>query len=192
MVRSHSTCNATRSLAAGVEPAGIYEDRVSGATEERPGLEACLRAFPQDDVLVVWKLDRLGCNLAHLVATVQDLSDRGVGLQVLAGQGAQIDTTTTGGRLVFGIFAALAEFERELIRERTGPELRAARAQGRKGGRKFALSKAQVRLAQAAMAKRDTSVAELCPELGIGRGILYRYVLPRGRLRENGKRVLKG
>ena len=109
-------------------------------------------------MLVVWKLDRLGRNLAHLVNTVQDLSARGVGLRVLAGDGAQIDTTTAAGRLVFGIFAALAEFERELIRERTVAGLKAARARGRKGGWKFALSKAQVRLAQAAMAHRDTSV----------------------------------
>ena len=93
-------------------------------------------------MLVVWKLDRLGRNLAHLVNTVQDLSARGAGLRVLAGDGAQIDTTTAAGRLVFGIFAALAEFERELTRERTVAGLKAARARGRKGGRKFALSKA--------------------------------------------------
>ena len=117
-------------------------------------------------MLVVWKLDRLGRNLAHLVNTVQDLAARGVGLRVLAGQGAQVDTTTAGGRLVFGIFATLAEFERELIRERTVAGLEAARARGRKGGRKFALTKAQVRLAQSAMAHRDTSVSELCRELG--------------------------
>lgn len=97
-----------------------------------------------------------------------------MGLRVLSGQGAQIDTTTAGGRLLFGIFAALAEFERELIRERTVAGLKAARARGREGGRKFALTKAQVRLAQAAMASRDTSVAELCRELGIGRVTLYR------------------
>ena len=95
-----------------------------------------MRALRKGDVLVVWKLDRLGRNLAHLVNTVQDLSARGVGLRVLAGQGAQIDTTTAAGRLVFGIFAALAEFERELIRERTVAGLMAARARGRKGGRK--------------------------------------------------------
>ena len=177
-------------LAEGVDSGQIYEDYASGAKDERTGLEACLRALRDGDVLVVWKLDRLGRNLAHLVGTVQDLSDRGVGLRVLAGQGAQIDTTRAGGRLVFGIFAALAEFERELIRERTVAGLKAARARGRKGGRKFALSKAQVRLAQAAMANRDTSVAELCRELGIGRVTLYRYVGPNGELREYGKRVL--
>lgn len=178
-------------LVEGVEPDRIYEDRASGTKDGRPGLESCLRSLREGDVLVVWKLDRLGRNLAHLVGTVQDLSDRGVGLRVLAGQGAQLDTTTAGGRLVFGIFAALAEFERELIRERTVAGLEAARARGRKGGRKFALTKAQVRLAQAAMASRDTSVAELCRELGIGRVTLYRYIGPSGELRENGRRVLE-
>ena len=97
------------------------------------GLDSCLRALRQGDVLVAWKLDRLGRNLAHLVNTVQDLSARGVGLRVLTGEGAQVDTTTAAGRLVFGIFAALAEFERELIRERTVAGLKAARARGRKG-----------------------------------------------------------
>ena len=126
-------------------------------------------------MLVVWKLDRLGRNLTHLVNTVQDRSARGVGLRVLTGQDAQIDTTTAAGRLVLGIFATLAEFERELIRERTVAGLNAARARGRKGGRKFALSKAQVRLAQAAMANRDTSVSEFCRELGIKPVTLYRY-----------------
>ena len=153
----------------------LYHDLASGVRDDRPGLDNCLRALRKDDVLVVWKLDRLGRNLAHLVNTVQDLSARGVGLRVLAGQGAQIDTTTAAGRLVFGIFAALAEFERELIRERTQAGLKAARARGRKGGRKFALSKAQVRLVQAAMAHRDTAVSALCRELGISPVTLYRY-----------------
>ena len=126
--------------------------------------------------------DRLGRNLAHLVNTVQNLSARGVGLRVLAGQGAQIDTTTAAGRLVFGIFAALAEFERELIRERTVAGLKAARARGRKGGRKFALSKAQVRLAH-----RDTSVSELCSELGIRPVTLYRYIGPAGPVARAGR-----
>ena len=153
--------------AAGVEAGHVYHDCASGARDDRPGLDSCLRALRTGDVLVVWKLDRLGRTLAHLVNTVQNLSTRGVGLRVLTGQGAQIDTTTAAGRLVFGIFAALAEFERELIRERTRAGLTAARARGRHGGRTFALSKAQVRLAQAAMAHRDTSVSALCRELGI-------------------------
>ena len=122
--------------AAGVDEVNLYHDLASSLRDDRPGLDSCLRALRNDDVLVVWKLDRLGRNLAHLVNTVQDLSARGVGLRVLAGQGAQIDTTTAAGRLVFGIFAALAEFERELIRERTRAGLKAARARGRKGGRK--------------------------------------------------------
>ena len=176
---------------AGVDEESVYQDSASGAREDRPGLDHCLRALRKGDVLVVWKLDRLGRNLAHLVNTVQDLATRGIGLRVLTGQGAEIDTTTPAGRLVFGIFAALAEFERELMRERTVAGLAAARARGRKGGRKFALSKAQVRLAQAAMARRDTSVGVLCTELGIKPVTLYRYVGPEGELREQGHKVLQ-
>ena len=176
--------------AAGVDAASIYHDFASGMRDGRAGLENCLRAVRKGDVLVVWKLDRLGRNLAHLVNTIQNLSARSVGLRVLTGQGAQIDTTTASGRLVFGIFAALAEFERELLRERTVAGLNAARARGRKGGRKFALPKAQVRLAQAVMANRDTSVSELCRELGIKPVTLYRYVGPQGQLREQGEKVL--
>ena len=113
--------------AEGVDAVNVYHDFASGVRDDRPGLDSCVRALRTGDVLVVWKLDRLGRTLAHLVNTVQDLSARGVGLRVLTGQGAQIDTTTAGGRLVFGIFAALAEFERELIRERTLAGLTAAR-----------------------------------------------------------------
>lgn len=176
--------------AAGVDPENIYEDLASGSREDRPGLMACLKALRDGDVLVVWKLDRLGRTLTHLVNTVKNLSDRNVGLQVLTGSGAEIDTTTASGRMIFGVFATLAEFERDLIRERTIAGLAAARARGRKGGRKFALTKAQVRLAQAAMAQRDTSVATLCKELGVERVTLYRYVSPKGELRDYGKRVL--
>ena len=148
------------------------------------------KALREGDVLVIWKLDRMGRSLNHLVKTTTMLSERGVGLKVLTGQGAQIDTTTAAGRLSFGIFAALAEFESELIREPTMAGLRAARARDRKGGRKFALTKAQVRMAQAAMANRDTSVSELCKELGVKPVTLYRYVDPKGNLRDYGKRVL--
>ena len=168
----------------------IYSDQASGKKDDRPGLESCLKALRMGDVLVVWKLDRLGRSLHHLVRTVAMLSERGIGLKVLTGQGAQIDTTTAAGRLSFGIFAALAEFESELIRERTMAGLQAARARGRKGGRKFALTKAQVRVAQAAMANRDISVAELCKELGIRPVTIYRYVDPKGNLRDYGKQVL--
>ena len=176
--------------AAGVGEDQIYSDQASGKKDDRPGLEACLKALREGDVLVIWKLDRMGRSLNHLVKTTATLSERGVGLKVLTGQGAQIDTITAAGRLSFGIFAALAEFESELIRERTMAGLQAARARGRKGGRKFALTKAQVRVAQAAMANRDTSVSELCKELGIKPVTLYRYVDPNGNLRDYGKRVL--
>ena len=177
-------------IAAGVAADHVYSDRVSGKKDERSGLDACLKALRDGDILVVWKLDRMGRSLHHLVRTVTMLSERRVGLKVLTGQGAAIDTTTAAGRLSFGIFAALAEFESELIRERTVAGLHAARARGRKGGRKFALTKAQVRMAQAAMANRDTSVSELCRELGIRPVTLYRYVDPSGNLRDYGKRIL--
>jgi streptomycin 3"-kinase len=119
--------------AAGVERDNIYDDLASGGRDDRPGLTACLKSLRDGDVLVVWKLDRLGRSLAHLVNTVKELSDRKIGLRVLTGKGAQIDTTTASGRMVFGIFATLAEFERDLIRERTmaGLASASARSQGR-------------------------------------------------------------
>src|ERR671939_233435 len=114
--------------AAGVEVHHLYEDTVTGRKDDRPGLAACLKALREGDTLIVWKLDRLGRDLRHLVNTVHDLTARGVGLRVLSGHGASIDTTSASGKLVFGIFAALAEFERELIIERTMAGLAAARA----------------------------------------------------------------
>ncbi len=176
---------------AGVKPRNIYHDYASGKKDERPGLVSCLKALRKGDVFVVWKLDRLGRDLRHLVNTVQELADRGIGFKVLTGQGADIDTTTASGKLIFGIFAALAEFERELISERTKAGLASARARGRKGGRKFCLTKSQVRLVQAAMGKPETRVGQLCRELRITRTTLYRYVGPQGELRDHGKQVLK-
>jgi DNA invertase Pin-like site-specific DNA recombinase len=177
-------------VAAGGALEHVYSDQASGKRDDRPGLAACLKALREGDTLVVWKLDRLGRDLRHLIDTVQDLAARGVGFRVLTGQGAEIDTTTPHGRLVFGIFAALAEYERELVRERTLAGLEAARARGRLGGRKFGLTKSQVRRAQAAMSHRDTDVAELARELGVTRGTIYRYVGPGGELRAHGARVL--
>jgi len=177
-------------IKAGVKEENIYSDRASGVKEDRLGLESCLKALREDDILVVWKLDRLGRNLKHLISTVDDLTQRKIEFKVLSGQGVNIDTTTPSGKMVFSIFAALAEFERELIKERTIAGLKSARARGRKGGRKFKLTKAQVRLAQASMKNRDTSVSELCKEIGITRPTLYRYVTPDGELREFGRRVL--
>lgn len=174
----------------GISQNHIYEDHASGKKDDRPGLASCVKALREGDLLVVWKLDRLGRNLKHLVTTVQDLADRGIGFKVLTGQGANIDTTTASGKLVFGFFAALAEFERELIRERTMAGLLAARARGRRGGRKHQLNKSQIRLAEAAMGKRETRVSELCKELGITRATLYRYVGPKGELRAAAQKVL--
>ncbi len=138
----------------------------------------------------MWKLDRLGRNLHHLVNTVHDLTARGVGLKVLTGQGAAIDTTTPAGKLVFGIFAALAEFERELISERTYAGLASARARGRKGGRPYKMTAAKLRLATASMGRPDTKISELCTELGVSRQTLYRHVSPTGELRPDGRKLL--
>jgi DNA invertase Pin-like site-specific DNA recombinase len=190
MVLNPLICNTMHLLKPAYQPAHIYHDLASGKLDERAGLQNCLKALRQGDVLVVWKLDRLGRSLTHLVNTTQALVDKGIGFKVLTGQGANIDTTTASGKLVFGFFAALAEFERELIRERTLAGLAAARARGRKGGRHFALSKAKVRLAQAAMGKKETCISELCKELGVTRATLYRYVGPDGSLRKYGKQVL--
>lgn len=177
-------------IAAGVDPDHMYEDRASGKKEDRPELAACLKALRSGDTLLVWKLDRLGRDLRHLVNIVHDLTARGVGLKVLTGQGAAVDTTTAQGKLVFGIFAALAEFERELISERTKAGLESARARGRKGGRPFKMTPAKVRLAMASMGQPETNVAALCQELGITRQTLYRHVSPTGELREDGRKLL--
>ena len=177
-------------LAAGVEPDALYEDKASGKKDDRPQLAACLKAIRAGDTLLVWKLDRLGRDLRHLVNIVHDLTERGIGLKVLTGQGAAIDTTTASGKLVFGIFAAQAEYERELISERTTAGLAAARARGRKGGRPFKMTPAKVRLAAASMGKPGTNVGELCKELGITRQTLYRHVSPTGELRDDGHKIL--
>ena len=174
-----------------VKEENIYSDKISGSKDERPGLENCLKALREDDILVVYKLDRLGRNLKHLIQTVEDLTKRKIGFKVLSGQGVNIDTTTPAGKMIFSIFGALAEFEKELIRERTIAGIQAARARGRMGGRKFNLTKAQVRLAEASMKNRDTSVTELCKELKITRATLYKYISPTGELRDYAKRVLE-
>ena len=177
-------------LEAGVEPEALYEDKASGKSDDHPHLAACLKALRAGDTLLVWKLDRLGRDLRHLVNIVHELTERGVGLKVLTGQGAAIDTTTASGKLVFGIFAALAEFERELISERTKAGLASARARGRKGGRPYKMTPAKIRLAMASMGNKDTNVGALCKELGITRQTLYRHVSPTGELREAGQKVL--
>ena len=140
----------------------LYEDHASGKRDDRPGLDACLKSLRKGDTLVAWKLDRIGRDLRHLVNLVHDLTKRGVGLRVLAGEGAAIDTTTRERRLMFGFFAALAEFERELIVERTKAGLASARARGRNGGRPFKMTTAKLRLAQAAMGQPGTKDRRTC------------------------------
>lgn len=122
-------------IQAGVDNNRIYHDHASSRKDSRPGLEACLKALQPGNTLIVWKLDRLGRDMKDLVSLVDDLESKKINFKVLTGTGAEIDTTTANGRLIFGIFAALAEYERELIRERTNAGLAAARARGRKGGR---------------------------------------------------------
>src|SRR4051795_11483522 len=151
----------------------IYTDRVSGTKEIRPGLPDALSHLRTGDSLVVWRLDRLGRSLTHLIATVTALQERGVGFKSLT---ESIDTTTSGGRLVFNIFASLAEFEREIIRERTNAGLSAARARGRQGGRPKKLSRKQIEMLQHLAADKKHSVKEICQTLGIGRTAFYRYL----------------
>src|SRR5262245_59701674 len=176
-------------LAAGVAPDQIYEDLASGRHDACPGLEACLKALRPEDTLVVWKLDRLGRNLRHLVTLVETLHQREVELKVMTGQGAQIDTTTANGRLVFGIFAALAEFEAELIRERTRAGLAAAR--GRRGGRPRKMTKAARRMAMAVTVNREANATEVAQRLGIARTTLYLYLNGDGSPKVLGQALLR-
>src|SRR5437868_7682545 len=153
----------------------IFTDTISGAKEERKGLDEALEYVREGDTLVVWRLDRLGRSLKHLIETITKLNNRNIGFQSIT---EQIDTTTSGGKLIFHIFGALAEFERDIIRERTNAGLQAARARGRFGGRRSVMTPGKLRLAQAAMGRPDTNVLALCRELGIGRQTLYRHVGP--------------
>ena len=176
--------------AYGVEGENIYSDYASGKQDDRQHLQACLKALRKDDTLVVWKLDRLGRNLHHLISIVDDLQNKGIGFKVLTGQGADIDTNTANGRLIFSIFASLAEYERELISERTKAGLASARARGKNGGRKFKMTPTKLQLAQGAMDKRETNISELCKELGITRQTLYRHVDPKGQLRADAHKLI--
>ena len=177
-------------LEAGVHEGRIYEDRASGRKDHRPGLDTCLKALQPSNTLVVWKLDRLGRDLRHLVTLVDELRSREVGLRVLSGAGAEIDTTSANGRLVFGIFASLAEFERELIAERTRAGLAAARARGRLGGRPRKMDITMLRMAMNAMASRETNVQELAHRLGITTTTLYAYVNGDGTVKALGQKLL--
>lgn len=177
--------------AAGIDDKHIYRESITGTRDDRPELDACLKALRNGDTLVVWKLDRLGRSMQHLINTVLDLHKRGVGFRVLTGEMAGMDTTGTMGQILLAVFAGFAQFEREVNHERTMAGLASARARGRVGGRRHALSKSQVRRAEAAIGKPETVVTELCNELGVSRSTLYAYVSPDGRLRERGRAVLE-
>lgn len=159
----------------------------SGRATERPGLAKALEIARAGDALVVWKLDRIGRSLAHVVGLVSDLQKQGIGLKVLTGD---VDTTTTTGRLVFGIFATLAEFERDLIHERTMAGLAAARARGRAGGRPRVMTLKKLKAAMAMMADRDNAARDVAAELGVSLSTLYAYVDAKGKPRERANDLL--
>lgn len=150
----------------------VYQETASGAKADRPVLDEVLSYLREGDTLVVWRLDRLGRSLDHLIDVVSGLAERGIGFKSLT---EQIDTTTPGGKLIFHVFGALAEFERDLIRERTQAGLAAARARGRVGGRPKKLTDAkQLELARTLYQSDQTDVETICRTLGISRATLYR------------------
>ena len=154
----------------------IFRDKASGAKTERPGLQEAIEFLREGDSLVVWRLDRLGRSLRHLIDTVSELEERGIGFRSLQ---ESIDTTTSGGRLIFHIFGALAEFERNLIRERTMAGLRAARARGRVGGRPRKLDEKKTELAYQLYDEKKYAVKEICQILEISKPTLYAYLQRR-------------
>ncbi len=151
----------------------IFEDIASGAKDERKGLNAALEFMRAGDTLVVWKLDRLSRSLQQLLELVAKLEKREIGLNSLRDK---IDTTTPGGKLVFHVFGALAQFEAEVIRERTHAGLEAARARGRKGGRPFKMDEKKAAMAKQLLEAPDAKVTEVSKLLGVSRSTLYRYV----------------
>jgi DNA invertase Pin-like site-specific DNA recombinase len=153
----------------------IFSEKISGAKNNRPELEKCLEVLESGDTLIVWRLDRLGRSLTHLVKTVTDLRERGIGFKSVCD--GEIDTTTASGELIFNIFAALAQFERGLIQERTNAGLSAARARGKLGGRKPILaSDPKVRMAKKLHTDKSMSIKDICSTLNISKATFYRYV----------------
>ena len=162
-------------LKTGCQKRFIFTDKVGGAKTERPGLEACLKVLKRGDSLVVWRLDRLGRSMPHLVELIKELRERGVGFKSLC-DGA-IDTTTASGELVFNIFSSLAQFERRLIQERTRAGLEAARARGRKGGRRPILATSpQIVMAKKMFADKSLAIGDICQTLKVSRATFYRWV----------------
>ena len=160
---------------AGCPDADIYTDKASGVRGNRPGLDACVEALEPGDTLVVWRLDRLGRSMPHLVGLVEELLGKDIGFRSLS-DGA-IDTTTASGELMFNIFSSLAQFERRLIQERTRSGLAAARARGRKGGRRpIPADHPRVLTAKRMHKDRGLSINQICKTLGISRPTFYRYL----------------
>lgn len=159
----------------------IFTDEISGAKSERPGLSEALRFARQGDTLVVWRLDRLGRSLKDLIERVEELKGRQVQFRSL---NENIDTSNSGGKFMFHIFSALAEFERDLIRERTMAGLTAARARGRLGGRPKVMAEEKIKMAASLMKDPGVSVREICRNLNVSRTTLYRYIGPRGEIRQ--------
>jgi DNA invertase Pin-like site-specific DNA recombinase len=151
----------------------VFMDHISGATSERPGLEEAMEYVRDGDTLAVWRLDRLGRSLRHLIDLVGHLQGKNIGFKSLQ---ESIDTTSSGGRLIFHIFRALAEFERNLIRERTTAGLTAARARGRKGGRPKELDPQKIKVAIKLHKAREHTVKEICKIMGISKPTFYKYV----------------
>jgi DNA invertase Pin-like site-specific DNA recombinase len=159
----------------------LFEERASGARSDRPVLAQAMKFAREGDTLVVWRLDRFGRSLKDLIENVQALRDKGVGFRSLA---ESVDTTTAGGQLVFHVFGALAEFERELIRERTLAGLAAARARGRKGGRPPKMTKRKVKQADRLLSDPQADIRAICETLGVSKSTLYTYVGPKGEVRK--------
>jgi DNA invertase Pin-like site-specific DNA recombinase len=152
----------------------VYEEQASGKSTGRPQLEGCLKSLRAGDTLVVWRLDRLGRNLADLVSLIAELEQRKINFESMT---EKIETISPAGRLVFHVFAALAEFERNLIRERTMAGLSAARARGRTGGRPSKLSVKEIKTIRGLLKSAEMPVAEIAARFGIARSTLYRSVL---------------
>src|SRR5438034_10935485 len=151
----------------------IFTDTASGAKAERKGLEEALEYVREGDTLVVWRLDRLGRSLKHLIETITELNNRKIGFKSIQ---ENIDTTTSGGKLFFHIFGALAEFERDIIRERTKAGLSAARSRGRLGGRPPVMNPKKLKIATSLYSDGKTQVGEICETLGISRATFYRHI----------------
>jgi len=167
----------------------IFKDVGSGAKTERPGLDEALAFLRKGDTLVVWKLDRLGRSLRHLIQVVTQIHDEGKSFQSLQ---ENLDTNTSNGRLIFHLFGALAEFERDLIRERTKAGLAAARARGRHGGRPRVMNEKKIVIARTLLADPSNTVSDVCSTLGVCRATLYAYMTPKSRREPNENTHNKG